>query len=561
MRRNLNNLTRRTYDLLVIGGGIYGAWVARDAAMRGLAVALLEKDDFGHATSANSLKIVHGGLRYLQHADIRRVRESVRERATLLRIAPHLIHPLPCLMPTYGHMLKGREMLQVALLLNDLVSYDRDRQQDRHHYLPPSRLVSPRECAGLLPDVGTAGLTGGALWYDGQMYNSERLTLAVVRSASMCRAEVANYVKVTGFIRKRARVAGVEAMDALTGERFSISARTVVNTTGPWVPQVLAGLGAPSQCADTRFAKAINVITRSLNGPCAFSVASKRPYRDADDKLGSGTRQLFVTPWRGKSLIGTAYTPYHGHPDDFRVTEADVQDFLDDINQAWPAARLRLDDVEHVHGGLVLGSGTPRSGGSVQRARHSQIHDHRADGIEGVVTVLGVKYTTARSAAERAVDRVIELLGRAPTPSCSAVVPLHGGDVRDFGTFLSDAMRQRPRGLPEATVRRLVYNYGSAYPDVIEHMPEIVGDAADCEALVAEVRYAVREEMAQTLRDVVFRRTEVGTAGHPGDETLRLCAEVIGRELQWSLERTERELSDVEQRFFLGMRAKERAIL
>ena len=173
MIRNLSQLQGRKFDVLVVGGGIYGVCTAWDAALRGLSVALVEKGDFGSATSSNSLKIIHGGLRYLQHADLKRVRESTAERRTLMRIAPHLVHPMPCLMPTYGHALKGKEAMAVALFLNDLVCFDRNGLSDPQKHIPRGRVISKKECMSLIPGVNERELSGGALWYDCQLYNSE----------------------------------------------------------------------------------------------------------------------------------------------------------------------------------------------------------------------------------------------------------------------------------------------------------------------------------------------------------------------------------------------------
>ncbi|MCG8605140.1 FAD-dependent oxidoreductase, partial [bacterium] len=191
MERNLSKLQASKFDVLIIGAGIYGAWTAWDAAQRGLSVALIDKGDFGAATSSNSLKIVHGGLRYLQHADIKRVRESTAERRTLMRVAPHLIHPMPCVMPTYGHALRGKEVMQTALFLNDLICFDRNRLSDPQKHIPRGRVVSRKECLRLIPGIDETGLSGGALWHDCQLYNSERMLMSILHSAVNVGAVVA----------------------------------------------------------------------------------------------------------------------------------------------------------------------------------------------------------------------------------------------------------------------------------------------------------------------------------------------------------------------------------
>ena len=200
MLRKLLNLANETYDVLVLGAGIYGISVARDAALRGLRVALIDKGDFGHATSSNHHKIIHGGLRYLQHGDLKRMRESIRERGVLLRIAPHLVRPLPFLLPIYKNSLPGKLLMSMALKLNDLISLDRNVHLDRKQKIPRGRIISSSECLQIWPDIDQRGLTGGAVYFDVQVDNPERLNLALVLSAVRAGAEVANYVEAKGFL-------------------------------------------------------------------------------------------------------------------------------------------------------------------------------------------------------------------------------------------------------------------------------------------------------------------------------------------------------------------------
>ncbi len=211
MQRDLTELARKEFDLLVIGGGIYGAFVAWDAALRGLSVAMIEKGDFGHATSSNTLRVIHGGLRYLQYGNIPRMRRSIAERTAFMRIAPHLVHPLPFLIPTYGHWRESKALLSLALSLNELIGFDRNRLADPQKHLPRGRVISRDECRRLIPGVSDRGLTGGLMYYDCQMYDSERLILAVARSAAQAGAALANYVEATKFLRNGARVDGITA--------------------------------------------------------------------------------------------------------------------------------------------------------------------------------------------------------------------------------------------------------------------------------------------------------------------------------------------------------------
>jgi glycerol-3-phosphate dehydrogenase len=553
MQRNLPALTRHAYDLLIIGGGIYGACVAWDASLRRLSVALVDKADFASATSANSLKIIHGGLRYLQHADFRRMRESIRERTTLMRIAPHLVHPLPFVIPTYGHGIQGKELFSLALLMNRLIGFAGERLADPQKRIPAGQVISTGEALRLLPAIERKGLTGAAIFYDAQVYNSERLLLSFLRSAERTGADLANYVEAVGFLRQGDRVIGVEAQDVLTGDRFDIRSKMVVNAAGPWVERVLGFAREPRLNRRVPLAKAINLVTRSLSATYAVGVACKGGYQGPYAMLDKGGRLLFITPWRGHSLIGTAYGLHTGGPDELKITERHIQEFLAQINRSYPSARLKREEVSLVHSGLLPCSGVDQKTGDVQLLRHYQIRDHRQEGVEGLMSLVGVKYTTARAVAAKAVDRVFEVWGYKPPKAMSAHTQLHDGQIEQFHAFMQAAIEKRPPGLEEEVVRRLVYNHGSAYPRVLQYLKQL---AAACDmppdphaVLKAEVLHAIREEMAQKLSDVVFRRTDLGTADYPGDEALKTCTDLMRAEFNWSPSRTEQEWQDVQNVF------------
>ncbi|MDH3599787.1 MAG: glycerol-3-phosphate dehydrogenase/oxidase [Candidatus Tectomicrobia bacterium] len=549
MQRTLTTLDRTPYDLLVIGGGIYGACVAWDAALRGLSVALVEQADFGAATSSNSLKIIHGGLRYLQHADFRRMRESITERRTLMQIAPHLVHPLPVLVPTYGHGLQGPEVFAAALRINDLVSFDRNRLRDPQKHIPRGRVISKQACLQQLPGLDPQGLTGGALFHDAQVYNSERLTLAFLQSAAQVGAALANYVEVTGLQLDDHRVTGVTACDVLHGEHFDIRARTVVNACGPWVPHVQHLLNRPLPAAPLRYAQSMNIVTRPLFDHYAVGIPSRAGYRDADVVANKGKRLLFIAPWRGRSIIGTTQTACPEAAGDVRITEQDVHAFLDEVNQSYPPACLQRDDVTFVHGGHLPLSRLDAQTGDVQLAKHYRLDNHRREGIQGLISVTGVKYTTARQVAERVVDRVFVMRGQKPIRSRSATTPLYGGQIDQWETFVQTETAKHPQGVDDVDLRRLIANYGTAYPNVLKYLDAV--PAADA-VMRAEVRHAVREEMAQRLSDVILRRTELGTAGAPDAGALRVCAEVMQAELGWSAARREQECQLVHERYTLA---------
>ncbi|MEJ2744698.1 MAG: glycerol-3-phosphate dehydrogenase/oxidase [bacterium] len=549
MKRDLDKLSSQEYDVLVVGAGAYGACAAWDATLRGLRVALIDKGDFGAATSQNSQKIIHGGLRYLQQFDIARMRESIRERRTLMKIAPQFVHPMPCVMPTYGHLAKSRMALAIALLLNDIIGFDRNRLDDPEKYLPRGRTVSREELLGMLPGVPREGLTGGAVWYDCQTHNSERLVLSFILSACERGADAANYLEAAEFLTEGRRVCGVRARDAVTGKTVDIRSRLVINTAGPWIDRVLGKLPTRTSSRPLMLAASTILVTRRFIGDHAAGLSSGA-VSDGEKSLGGkNTRLYFVTPWRDVCLAGTAYAPYNGDPDDYRVSESDIDSFLSEINRAYPDARLGRGDVKFFYGGLVPMSRVSARTGEVIVRKHYRITDHsRTDGWDGVVTVMGVKYTTARDVAERVTNLAMKKLGTAFVRSRSSEAPIYGGEIERFDDFLAKAVRSKPAGVTEESMAHLVYHYGSRYGDVLAYVGK---DAAlgrplpgQQRVIGAEVVRAAREETALKLSDVIFRRTELGTAGNPGDDCLHACAEIMGAELGWSGERKSREIKE-----------------
>jgi glycerol-3-phosphate dehydrogenase len=555
LNRNPKNLAARPYDVLVVGGGIYGSFVAWDAALRGLSVALVDKGDFGHATSANNFRIIHGGLRYLQHGDIRRMRQSIRERMILMRIAPHLIHPLPFLVPTYGHLARGREAMGLALWLNDLIGFDRNRLTDPEKFLPRGSVISKDRCIELFPGVDEKGLTGAAIWYDCQMLSPERLTLSLVKAAAQAGADVCNYVEVRGFLSQQGRVTGARILDVLSGERFEIVASVVVNCGGPWVNALLSQLNG-YHFRQVRFSKAMNILVRRQWVPrYAVGLYSKHPFRDKDALFNRGSRLLFITPWQGCSLIGTTHELYNGDPNFFAIPAADVNRFVDEINQAYPSACLRREDVSYVFAGLLPADGGSRADQNVNLQKHFQIFDHaRAGGVEGIISVVGVKFTTARDVAEKVVNLVFKKLGKLPPKCKTASTPVFGGRIERVDEFMRSESDRNNRHVTPDVLRHLVLNYGSAYENVLHHIRK---DARLGESLAppkpvikAEVLHGVREEMGMKLADIVMRRTELGLLGDPGDKALKTCAELMAPELGWDAPRMQKELEETKGRLF-----------
>ena len=436
MERDLRALTRTEYDLLVVGGGIHGACIARDAALRGLQVALVEQSDFGQAASANSLKILHGGLRYLQSGNLRLARTMIRERRTWQYIAPHLVQPLPCLLPTGFHLKRSRSTLSLALMLNDLLGADRNRGLLPQQCLPPSCLLGRTECLSLLPGLDPTDVTGAALWHDAQIIDSERLLLAILHSAVDAGATIVNYMTVTELMQQNNVVMGAVAWDELAQEERAIRAQLVVNCTGGWTDVLLQKVRRAAMPPRFPQSVAMNLVTRQIASRYAFG-ASNHP---ADPQ----SQTFFIVPWQGYSMIGTLHLPYDGEPDCFAVDDDVVQDFLQQINRAYPGAALTRDDVRHVQWGFLPQRSASQAAANnrVQLLRAGQIYNHaQSDGVHGLLSVVGVKYTTARHVAERAVDLVVRLLGCATAPCQTATTRL-SDDAIDTDAIRHTVMNQ-----------------------------------------------------------------------------------------------------------------------
>jgi glycerol-3-phosphate dehydrogenase len=540
MNRNLERLTAQTFDVLIIGGGIHGAVAAWDAALRGLSVALIERGDFGSATSQNSLKIVHGGLRYLQDGNLARIRTMARERTIWMKIAPHLVHPLTCLTPTRQKLSRSWLALGVALTANDLLSFDHNRLSDPEKYLPGGKLISKNELANLLPSYDVSASTGAAVWHDAQIYSTERLLLEFILSAVDEGAEVANYVEAVGFLQKGNRVTGVKAKDMRSGQVFEIQSKVAVNCAGAWIDSLLEKVSLHSEYAAS---VAMNLIVDQVWS----DVAAGLPSQPKDGRL---PQILFFVPWRDKTMIGTWHIPWNAAPDQFRLTDEILQDFLDEINSAHPPLQLTLDDVQHVTWGFLPVNKEDAHRQQVRLTRDGVVMDHQnKDNIAGLISVLGVKYTTARAVAEKAIDLAVHKLAIRANPCQTHLTSVNGGRINDFNAFLNHAQAETADVLEAEVVKHLVYTYGSEYRNRVQYIkdqPELA-ERIDLNSPVmkTEVLHAIRHEMALTLADVIQRRTELGAAGLPSMAVLQKCAEIMSEELGWSLERQAQEMEAV----------------
>jgi glycerol-3-phosphate dehydrogenase len=535
MIRDLDHLTASTFDVLVVGGGICGLTIAYDAAQRGLSVALVERDDFGSGASFNHLRTIHGGLRYLQSLDIARARESVRERRTLARIAPQAVRPLPFALPLYRSLMRGKIAMRAGFALDRLVAVGRNRGLASTHRLPGGRVFGRGTAIQRFPGLKRHGLTGAAVFCDYVTTEPDRLTFSYALTASEHGAAVMNHVEAMAPLLDGRRVVGMRARDMLGSGEIEIGARLTVNATGSAIDRLLQPIGTPTRMP---MLKAMNLVTR----------------RDAGDEAlggrGISGRNLFLVPWRDRAIFGTWESEHACDPDDNGVDERDVASFIGELNQAFPALDLTFADITLVHHGVVP---AVVHGDRVALQGRSQIRDHASDGVEGLVTVAGAKYTTARAVAERVTTQLFAKLQRRGVPCRTATTPLPGGTVRDIGLAIAEARREYDEGLPTDTIPHVIAAYGSRYRDLLEmavDRPDWRTRLAPSSPVIgAELVQAVRSEMAMTLADAMIRRTPLGALGHPGDAAVERAAAIVGTELKWSDDRRREEIAAV-QRFY-----------
>jgi glycerol-3-phosphate dehydrogenase len=548
-QRDLLGLSNEKFDVLVLGGGAAGAATAREAALRGFKTALIEREDFSAGTSAHCFKIVHGGIRYMQHLDVRRLRASCHERAVLLRIAPHLVAPLSFVVPTYGFGKSSRWFLGTGMLLYDALTADLNRcVSDPARAVEPTRFLTKKETLRLSSSIEERGLSGAAVFQDGQMHSPPRLVLAFAQSAAAAGACISNYVEALQLKVAGQQVVGVEARDRISGDRFDVRAKVVINATGPWAEGLLMRSRIRYGSPGTYSRDASFLVNRRSHSPAALAVQGRT--RDSDAVLARGTRHLFEVPWRGHTLIGVWHTIVAPDPDAVSLSAAELETFVAEYNASAPASKIDPSEVQCVDYGLVPFGERRSQKGGLSFGKQSRLIDHRSLGLKGLVSLVSVRYTVARLDAE-AVLRVVESqLGRR-TSVDTRMSPLTGGDIEDFRRFEASMQQQRPDWLEEDALPGLVRSYGtrlSALLETAKTSDVLKRPIAGTQILAGEATYAVRYEMATRMCDVVFRRTELGTAGHPGHRALNELQNLLTSALQWSAERAraERALVDCE---------------
>lgn len=539
MKRDLQRFQNQVFDLLVIGGGVSGASIAWDAVLRGFSVALIERKDFGHATSAATSKLIHGGLRYLAQGDIPVVRESLRERRYLEMNMPHQVFPLPFLMPIYDFTPTPRWMLGLGLTLYDFLSWDRNYIDDPDKHLDRKRWLTREKALQLEPGLNPQGLKGAYHYYDALNRHPNRSNLEYVLSAAARGAQVANYVSCTDFIMEETssgkRVSGVIAQDTVSGKEFPIRAKVTVNATGPWGDLVLGKLHK----------NPIRKLMRSKGIHLLF------PRFHKNTTIGIETRDkhhIFLIPWGNYSLLGTTDTEFTGDPDDLTVTRDDAQAFLNQFNEYFPQHKT-LTDVVNTYAGLrpLVAESSVTSTYKASR-RHEIVNHRKQENVDGLISVFGGKWTTSRALAEETVDMIEKKFGFPRRRSVSHKTPVIGGAVGPrLATFIAAAHDRWDKVFPAQLIDHLIEIYGALYERVLDYA---IKDKSllrpfDVEYpfIYAEIYYAVEQEMALTLTDFLKRRCGLGNMGFISDAALTSVAGTMGDLLRWDSTRRKEEVA------------------
>ncbi len=541
MKRIFDQSSDNHYDIIIVGGGISGVSVAYEAATRGLKVALFEKGDFGEATSSATSKLIHGGLRYLKNAEFGLVRESLMERRVLENIAPNLVYPLPFMVPTYKNLKGNKLTLFLGMVLYDLLSLDKAWTWDRNKRLPFHKTINAKRTRQLEPCVKEEKLNGSSIYYDCQNINPERLTLGILKSAVVNGAQCANYAEVKTFIKSDSRVKGVVVNDLLTNNQYEFTADLTINCAGPWTDIVL---NKANESKDNqhhiRRSEGIHLITKKLSFNHAVLMMTKEG------------KHVMLIPWRNHSLIGTTDKEYLGNPDDYKVTRESIEELIDEFNKNYCVQKLKYEDVEFAYGGLrpLVDN---QAEASYESSRKYEIYDNAKDGLNGLITVEGGKYTTSRKLAEHVLKKVSKKIKRNLGKSITATKYLVDSDIKNMESFIRQLVLRYPM-FSEATINYIGRNYGlqchTIFRLAMYDKPLSLVVTEDGEIL-AEVVYVIKKEMAFTLSDIFFRRTGIGTLGYPGDETFNKVVEIAKEYLNWDDKKTQDEINNVMKIFNL----------
>ena len=559
----LESVGDRPFDLIVVGAGINGAGIARDAAMRGLRVLMLDKGDIASGTTQWATRLIHGGLRYLEHYEVPLVRESLRDREILLHVAPHLVKPLKFTVPIYDRSSRGPGMIRLGMIGYDVLSYDKS--------VPNHKMLSRQQALREYPGLNPEGLKAAATYYDGQVEYAERIAVENAVSAVQNGATVITYAEVKRLLFEDggSRVVGVEFEDKLEGGTYQARAAVTVNVAGPWVDRVLAGAGAFGFTAERTNGGKRGDEGRMIGGTKGSHIIVD-PFPGAPRnaiyvEARKDGRPYFIIPWNGRYLIGTTDIRYEDDLDYVSASEEEIEYLLEETNYVIPQANLTRDSVLFTYSGVRPLPYAP-AGAEASISRSHIVFDHakgksaaggriKVSGggsprAEGLLSIVGGKLTTYRNLGRQTTNVVYKKLGAKAPKSATDRIPLPGGRTANFETFATEFVRES--GLEPVLARRLLKVYGARAYDVLAEAgddpslkePLVPSPAVETGLMGCEVLYAFRREMAQKLSDVLLRRTMVAYGPTNALDVDEAAAAVAVKHLGWSEERAKQEVED-----------------
>lgn len=545
-KRDLSTLSTTDYDVLVIGGGISGAWLTLHCAQQGYKTALIEKHDYASQTSSSSSKLLHGGVRYLPHFQFKKVRESAMERAEYLYAAPHLSTAVPFIMPTYKSFQKSKFFLGCGMLAYQTLCVGENNViASKEQQLPTVKLLS-HSALNELCDLSNENHTGGVMFYERHMLDSERMVLAIIQSAKAAGADVFNYVSAQSFIGASDTISGVNAKDEFNGNTFDIKAKLTVNSSGPWIDELNSTLKNSHKAPSINgFAVGSHIVTRKLYDH-AIAITTKHK---SNAKIDRGGRHMFIIPWRGFSLIGTSYDEIDSPNSNISLQASHVDELLEAINDGIPSAELTRDDLISGFSGLYPLHTDNIQSTVYQGSGEYQIIDHtQANGVGGLITALGAKFTTGRKLSELTMRVINEKFNHNNNVRRSKLI---GSDYESLNAFTNAKVEQYAGDFSAQTIRHLIMHYGSRLDEFVlrikadDSLKNTICNHQD--DIFGQVVWAIDEEQCWSLNDVLFNRTSLGLLGIQESE-LTAVARVMAEKLHWSDDELRQQIDSVTAR-------------
>lgn len=543
-------LADQEFDLVIIGAGITGAMLAFDAAHRGMRVAVVEKGDFGGATSAASSKVLHGGIRFLRQFRLDKVRESSLERIRIRNLVPHLCADLPFVIPTYRKLGNDRLTLSIARLIYETMATGQNKLVNEGiRPIAKSALIGRTELFDRASWLsGNDEITGGLLLPEIHMLSSERVTWTMLDKARDQGAVIANYLGATGLVKHGAKVAGVTVADKLSGDVFDVRGQIVANCAGPWIESF--GQPESGKSTITAFCRGAHLVADLGHHDCAVALPTSEKI---DGVAGVGGRNMFLIPWRGQTLVGTSYSRHDGSPDDVVPSVGDVRQLLEGVNGAIGRDLITPDNITHSYAGLYPLTAINVDTDRYQGATDYRLLDHATtEGIGGYISVFGAKFTTSRLLAEKAADLAVKKIGKTFRP-CQSRLTTADRHIEESPSVLVDSLRNGRDTAHRDELIATASLFGGRASEVLQIAAERAEFskplARGCDVVASAAVFAARNESVVHLEDFVLRRTGLGTLGHPGAEALEFSARLVGDELGWTKDRRDAEIARVEQRF------------